>query len=87
MNDVCDKCGKPIPPEAGRCIFCRPGAEEQPPQERTPKGSCLTATVVSSEYVVNCSLHGRVKIKAKVLADSVKCPFCWGKNDGKSREK
>ena len=82
MNDVCGKCGKPIPPETGQCIFCRPGVEKKSPiekkspQERTPKVACLTATVVSSEYVVNCPRHGRVKIKAKVLAGSVRCPFC-----------
>lgn len=73
---ICERCHRPIPPEAGQCIFCRPGAEKQPPWEGAPKGSRLAATIVSSEYVVNCSLHGRVKIKAKVLADSVKCPFC-----------
>jgi len=75
ISDICSKCGRPIPPETGRCIFCRSGDEKKPSQE-TSKRPCLPAAVISSEYVVNCSVHGRVKIKAKVLASSVRCPFC-----------
>jgi len=85
MSEICDKCGKPIPPDSGRCIFCQKARKESEPPDEVAPVTVMPETMpkmslskVSYEYVAECPKHGKmtIKIKAKVLVDSVKCPFC-----------
>jgi hypothetical protein len=85
MPDLsCKRCGSPIPPESDHCIFCtspdegesrrRSGSRRRVCKDTDAHGS--SSSMVHIEYVYECPTHGRVRIKAKVLAQSVRCPFC-----------
>jgi hypothetical protein len=85
MADLrCKRCGSPIPPESTHCIFCGSPAEGKSrrrsgsrtrAREDSAADSC-GSSMVHSQYLYECPVHGRVRIKAKVLAQSVRCPFC-----------
>lgn len=81
----CSRCGCIALPDATKCPKCGASYNGNGKRETFdnmryfPAPAVLGDTstkVVRAYYQLNCSLHGRIHVKATVIGSSVKCPFC-----------
>ena len=81
----CSRCGCIALPDATKCPKCGTayyngnGAKEVINAINylsNPRVEDIDAQVIRASYQFICPRHGRVSVKAMVIASTIKCPFC-----------
>lgn len=80
----CPRCGCHILPDATKCPKCGTlydsnGIESVVDPINYPAKPKLGNTdveILIANYQLTCARHGKINIKATVIAPMIKCPFC-----------